>query len=53
MMGPVLTAAESIERLERENEELRTILRDARAVIENPIGIPSKRRTLEAIDKVL
>lgn len=44
----------SIEQLEREVEELKEILRDARSVIENPMDIvPGRRRTLEAIDKAL
>jgi hypothetical protein len=39
---------------EREINELKEILRDARAVIENPMSlVPSRRRVLEAIDKVL
>lgn len=47
-------AEQTIEDLERELEELKGILADARGVIENPTAqVPSRRRTLEAIDKVL
>ena len=53
-MDAILIAANSIEQLEREVEQLKAILRDARLVIENPTEqVPGRRRTLEAIDKVL
>lgn len=43
-----------VEELDREIEQLKVILRDARRVIENPTEqVPGRRRTLEAIDNAL